>query len=152
MGVVPSSSLAVTANEAKLAVVDPSATIQRHACAECGVHLYGRIEREHPFRGLDFVHAELNEDGSGAKTPVEFAAFVSSIVEGGFEPHATSTDGDGGDGDEGKLQGKGARIGLVRERLRGIFGEKVYDCLSPGLMDLIAEWEGRRSGKLKAVL
>ena len=36
-----------------------SAAIQRHACKECGTHLYGRIEKEHPFHGLDFVHVEL---------------------------------------------------------------------------------------------
>ena len=53
----------VTANEQKLKVVDPSATIQRHACTGCGVHMYGRIENKgHPFYGLDFVHTELSKE------------------------------------------------------------------------------------------
>ncbi len=38
-----------------------SATIQRHACTGCGVHMYGRIENtKHPFYGLDFIHTELS--------------------------------------------------------------------------------------------
>ena len=136
-------------------MVDENATIQRWKCKECGVHLYGRIEKQHPFRGLDFVHGELalgqsggsegegeNEVGGPGEGKVEFAAFVSSIIEGGFEPHA-HTNGD---------EGKGGNIKQVRDRLREIFGEKVYDCLSPSLMDVIAEWEGRRNGKLKAEL
>ena len=48
-------------NAQKLKVVDEAATIQRHACTGCGVHMYGRIEnKEHPFYGLDFVHTELS--------------------------------------------------------------------------------------------
>src|SRR4051794_18042081 len=58
--VVPSGNLSVTENGDKLAVVDPGASIQRHACKECGVHLYGRIENtKSPFYGFDFVHPEL---------------------------------------------------------------------------------------------
>lgn len=47
VGVVPVSNLSVTANKQKLHVVDPSAVIQRNACKECGVHMYGRIEKDH---------------------------------------------------------------------------------------------------------
>src|SRR3954468_19935430 len=45
VAVVPRDNLQVTANADKLQVVDPSATIQRHACKECGV--YVRQDREH---------------------------------------------------------------------------------------------------------
>ena len=82
VAVVPKDKLSVTGNAAKLSVVDPSATIQRHACSGCGVHMYGRIENtNHPFYGLDFVHVELSKD-KGWNKP-EFAAFVSSIIEAG---------------------------------------------------------------------
>jgi S-(hydroxymethyl)glutathione synthase len=84
VGVVPKDKVSVTANEGKLAVVDSSATIQRHACKECGVHMFGRIENDHPFKGLDFVHAELSKD-KGWQAP-QFAGFVSSIIEQGFDP------------------------------------------------------------------
>jgi hypothetical protein len=43
VAVVSRDNLSVTANENKLKVVDPAAVIQRHACRDCGVHLYGRI-------------------------------------------------------------------------------------------------------------
>ena len=59
VGVVPRDSVSVTAHAEKLAVVDTNATIQRHACENCGVHMYGRIENQaHPFFGLDFIHVE----------------------------------------------------------------------------------------------
>lgn len=45
LGVVPADKVKVTANENKLSIVDESAAIQRHACKECGVHMYGRIEK-----------------------------------------------------------------------------------------------------------
>jgi S-(hydroxymethyl)glutathione synthase len=44
VAVVPRDKLRVVENGEKLAVVDPSATIQRYACKACGVHMYGRIE------------------------------------------------------------------------------------------------------------
>ncbi|KAI1417785.1 putative glutathione-dependent formaldehyde-activating enzyme [Hypoxylon sp. FL1857] len=125
VGVVPRDALAVTANESKLRVVDPKAAIQRHACAECGTHLYGRIEVDHPFKGLDFVHAELSPQ-DGWQEP-QFAAFVSSIIEQGFDP---------------------AKIGEVRDKLHAI-GLETYDCLSPPLMDLIAVYTAKKSGALK---
>lgn len=55
VGVIPVDQLSVTANKQKLQIVDKSAVIQRYACKECGVHLFGRIENDHPFKGLDFV-------------------------------------------------------------------------------------------------
>ena len=68
VAVVPRDKLAVTSNEQKLAVVDASAAIQRHACKACGVHMFGRIEnRNHPFHGLDFVHVELSQDRGGRR-------------------------------------------------------------------------------------
>ena len=63
IAVVGRDNVKVTANEDKLQVVDTSATIQRHACRDCGVHMYGRIENNgHAFYGLDFVHTELSKE------------------------------------------------------------------------------------------
>ncbi|KAF2639705.1 putative glutathione-dependent formaldehyde-activating enzyme [Massarina eburnea CBS 473.64] len=124
VGVIPVDKLSVTANADKLAIVDESAAIQRHACKECGVHLYGRIEVEHPFKGLDFVHAELS-DSKGWQEP-QFAAFVSSIIEQGFEPSGMD-----------EVRAKFKKEGL-----------ETYDVLSPALMDLIATHTGRKNGKL----
>lgn len=84
VGVVPRETLTVEKNESKLRIVDPTAVILRHACRECGVHMFGRIEKAHAFHGLDFVHSELS-DQSGWQEP-QFAAFVSSIIEQGFDP------------------------------------------------------------------
>jgi len=50
VAVVARDNLKVSANENKLKIVDSSAAIQRHACKDCGVHMYGRIENKaHPF-------------------------------------------------------------------------------------------------------
>src|SRR5260370_12739342 len=85
VAVVPRDKLRVTKNAEELKIVDPNAAIQRHACTQCGVHMYGRIENtKHPFHGLDFIHTELsNERGWAAP---QFAAFVSSIIESGAPP------------------------------------------------------------------
>ncbi|PWY74276.1 putative glutathione-dependent formaldehyde-activating enzyme [Aspergillus heteromorphus CBS 117.55] len=128
VGVVPRDALSVTAHADKLYIVDPEAAIQRYACQGCGVHLYGRIEREHPFRGLDFVHAELS-DQTGWQEP-QFAGFVSSIIEQGFPPQGMEE---------------------VRARLRGL-GLETYDALSPALMDLIATFTAQKSGARSANL
>ena len=115
VAVVPRDSLSVTANGDKLAIIDPTQGIQRHACKACGVHMYGRIEDEgHPFYGLDFIHTELSDADGWA--PAGFAAFVSSLIEAGTDP----ADMDG-----------------IRARLKEI-GLEPYDCLSPPLMDAIA--------------
>jgi S-(hydroxymethyl)glutathione synthase len=125
VAVVPRQSVKVTANEGKLQVVDPSATIQRHACKECGVHMFGRIEnKDHPFHGLDFVHPELFKEKGWA--PPEFAAFVSSILETGAKPE---------------------QMDEVRARLREL-GLPPYDCLSPPLMDLIATHTAKQKGTI----
>src|SRR3954464_1528495 len=85
IAVVPKDKVSVTKGADKLKIVDPSATIQRHACSNCGVHMYGRIENnKHAFYGLDFVHTELSPQ-TGWQEP-QFAAFVSSIIESGFSP------------------------------------------------------------------
>jgi S-(hydroxymethyl)glutathione synthase len=115
VAVVPRQNLTVLENGDKLQIVDPSATIQRHACKVCGTHMYGRIEnKDHPFYGLDFIHNELFlEPGSAAPG---FAAFVSSVIESGVK--AEQMDG-------------------IRARLKEL-GLEPYDCLSPALMDAIA--------------
>jgi S-(hydroxymethyl)glutathione synthase len=127
VAVVPRDKLSVTAHEDKLKVVDDKATIQRHACRACGVHMYGRIENaQHPLYGLDFIHTELSPQ-SGWSAP-EFAAFVSSIIESGADP---------------------ANMDAVRARLKAL-GLEPYDCLSPPLMDFIATQVARASGVLKS--
>src|SRR5437667_10640327 len=65
VAVVTRDNLSVKANGNKLSIVDPKAAIQRYACKDCGVHMYGRIEnRGHPLDGLDFIHTERsNEHG-----------------------------------------------------------------------------------------
>ena len=126
VAVVGRDNVSVTANEGTLEIVDSSAAIQRHACKDCGVHMYGRIENEnHPFYGLDFIHVERsNEDGWA---PAEFAAFVSSAIESGTKP--SEMDG-------------------IRARLKQL-GLEPYDCLSPLLMDLIATHTAKASGALR---
>jgi S-(hydroxymethyl)glutathione synthase len=127
VAVVSRDNLKVVENEDKLRVVDPSATIQRYACKECGVHMYGRIEnKNHPFYGLDFIHPELSGD-KGWAAP-EFAAFVSSIIESGVDPKQMSA---------------------VRSRLKEL-GLEPYDCLSPPLMDAIATHTAKASGARRA--
>ena len=128
VAVVGRDKVSVTANGRKLSVVDPSATIQRHACTACGVHMYGRIEnKSHPFYGFDFVHPELSKD-KGWAAP-EFAAFVSSIIETGAA--------------------KPDEMGAVRARLKELKLEP-YDCLSPALMDAIATHTAKAKGVLAA--
>lgn len=127
VAVVSRDNLRVISGNEKLHVVDPSATIQRHACRDCGVHMYGRIEnKNHPFYGLDFVHTELSRE-QGWQEP-QFAAFVSSIIESGFPP---------------------SKMGDVRAQLKSI-GLEPYDCLSPPLMDAIATHVAKAAGKLAA--
>ena len=126
VAVVGRDKVKVTSGQEKLKVVDSNATIQRYACTGCGVHMYGRIENKgHPFYGLDFVHTELSAD-SGWSAP-EFAAFVSSIIESGFDP---------------------AKMDQVRARLKEL-GLEPYDALSPALMDAIATHTAKAKGVLK---
>ena len=125
VAVVPRDKVHVTANGNKLKVVDEKATIQRHACTGCGVHLFGRIENTgHAFYGLDFIHTELSHE-SGWASP-EFAAFVSSVIESGTPPDL---------------------MPMVRGRLKEI-GLEPYDCLSPTLMDVLATHQAKMNGVL----
>ncbi|TNC44869.1 S-(hydroxymethyl)glutathione synthase [Rubellimicrobium rubrum] len=116
VAVAPVDKVQVLENGDKLEVVDPSALIQRHRCNACGVHMHGPVERDHPFKGLSFVHPERFE-GQGWAQP-GFAAFVSSVIEAGVDPN--------------EMDG-------IRSRLREI-GLEPYDALSPALMDYIATW------------
>lgn len=127
VAVVPREKVKVTKHSEKLQPIDANAVIQRYACKECGVHMYGRIENsKHPFYGLDFVHTELSpQTGWAAPT---FAAFVSSIIESGADPK---------------------NMDAVRSHLREI-GLEPYDCLSPPLMDAISTHVAKLSGVLKA--
>ena len=88
--------------------------------------MYGRIVKDHPFKGLDFVHVELS-DQKGWQAP-QFAAFVSSIIEQGHDP---------------------ADMDAVRTKLKSV-GLEPYDVLSPPLMDAIATYVGKASGALAA--
>ncbi len=124
VAVVPSDNVTVVENGDKLAVVDPDALIQRHACKACGVHMYGPVERDHAFKGLTFIHPELF-DTDGWSEP-GFAAFVSSVIEGGADP--SEMDG-------------------IRAKLKEI-GLTPYDCLSPALMDYLATWSAKKNGVL----
>jgi S-(hydroxymethyl)glutathione synthase len=125
VAVVSRDALSVAANGHKLQIVDSGAAIQRYACRDCGVHMYGRIENSgHPFHGLDFIHTELSSDAGWS--PAEFAAFVSSIIEADTSPD--------------QMDG-------VRARLKEL-GLEPYDCLSPVLMDAIATHSAKASGAL----
>lgn len=121
VAVVPKDQLSIAKHAVKLHIIDQSAAIQRHACQECGVHMYGRIENAgHPFYGLDFIHPELFTQ-AGAAAP-GFAAFVSSVIEGGVDPNEMDD---------------------IRARLKGL-GLEPYDCLNPPLMDAIATHAARK--------
>jgi S-(hydroxymethyl)glutathione synthase len=122
VAVVPSDKVAVQSGADKLKVVDPSALIQRYACTACGTHMYGPVEKDHAFKGLSFIHPELfTEPGA---PPPEFAAFVSSVIEGGVDP---------------------AQMAAIRARL-GEIGLASYDCLSPALMDVLATFAVKQKG------
>lgn len=127
VAVVGRDKVEVLENGDKLAIVDATAAIQRHACKICGTHMFGRIEdTNHPFHGLDFVHTELSaEEGWSAPG---FAAFVSSIIESGYDPK---------------------QMDAVRGRLNAL-GLPPYDCLSPPLMDAIATHVAKSKGTLFA--
>jgi S-(hydroxymethyl)glutathione synthase len=126
IAVTPRDKVSITANADKLAIVDTSATIQRHACKACGTHMIGRIENTaHAFHGLDFIHTELSAQAGWS--PVAFAAFVSSIIESGTRPE---------------------EMAAVRAKL-GELELPYYDCLSPALMDALATHAAKASGVLQ---
>lgn len=122
VAVVPSDKVRVTANGHKLKVVDASALIQRYACTSCGTHMYGPVEREHPFKGLSFIHTELSKEKGWS--PPGFAAFVSSVIESGTPP---------------------SKMPAIRARLKSL-GLEPYDSLNPGLMDYLATAAAKKSG------
>jgi S-(hydroxymethyl)glutathione synthase len=125
VAVVPREAVSVVEHGEKLEILDPSAAIQRHACRECGTHMFGRIEdKGHPFYGLDFIHTELSNEAGWCEP--QFAAFVSSLIEGGTDP---------------------AQMETIRARLHEL-GLEPYDCLSPALMDLIATHVAKEKGVL----
>lgn len=126
VGVVPEDKITVTANEDKLEVVDSSATILRHACKDCGVHMHGTIEKDHAFKGLAFIHVERSKESGWA--PPGFAAFVSSVIESGTRPDD---------------------MPAIRSRLHEL-GLEPYDALSPPLMDALATFAAKKAGTLRA--
>lgn len=125
VAVAPSDTVQVIENGDKLAVVDPSALIQRHACKECGTHMHGPVERDHAFKGLSFIHPELFDTATWPGPG--FAAFVSSVIESGVNP---------------------AEMDGIRAKLKEA-GLEPYDCLSPGLMDYLATWTAKKNGILQ---
>lgn len=126
VGVVPTDKVKVTANGDRLKIVDEKATILRHACTRCGVHMYGPVEKkDHAFYGLSFIHVERSKEKGWA--PPTFAAFVSSVIESGTKP---------------------SEMGAIRARLTEI-GLPPYDCLNPPLMDALAIKAAQLSGVLK---
>ncbi|KAH7151676.1 Mss4-like protein [Dactylonectria estremocensis] len=120
IAVIPRDQVEVTANGEKLHIIDENAAIHRHACSDCGAHMFGRIEKDHPFKGLDFVHVELSNE-KGWQEP-QFAAFVSSIIEQGFDA---------------------SKMDAVRSQFKSL-GLETYDALSPPLMDAIAGWTAQK--------
>lgn len=125
VGVVPSDRVTVTANADKLEVVDPDATILRHACKACGVHMYGPIEKDHAFKGLSFIHTERSKESGWS--PPGFAAFVSSVIESGTRPKDMPS---------------------IRARLNEV-GLEPYDALNPPLMDALAIYAAKKAGTLR---
>ncbi len=126
IAVAPRDKVKIAANADKLEIVDGTALLQRHACRECGTHMIGRVEEEaHPLYGLDFIHTELSDEEGWS--PPEFAAYVSSIIEGGTHPD---------------------RMDEIRARVREL-GIEPYDCLSPPLMDFLATAVAKASGVLR---
>lgn len=114
VAVTPAGSTVETKNADKLDVIDETQKIQRYACRECGTHMVGRVtDRDHHFYGLEFVHPELSN--SDAQLPIEFAAFVSSLIETGTSPSLMSG---------------------IRRQLGGL-SIPAYDSFSSELMDII---------------
>ncbi|GJL83877.1 MAG: hypothetical protein DHS20C01_35110 [marine bacterium B5-7] len=96
-------------------VVDENSAIQRHACSKCGTHMVGRVEdTNHHWYGLDFIHLELSKDDGWP--PIQFAGFVSSIVESGTHP---------------------SELDDIRNQIRS-HGLETYDTFSPELNAYIA--------------
>ncbi len=112
--IVPAGTARVVAHAEKLAVVDDTRAIRRHACSVCGTHMHGDVpDEDHHFFGLQFVHPEL----AGTPPPApEFAGFVSSLIETGTSP---------------------TKMVALRAALAAT-AIPAYDAFSPEIMDLIA--------------
>ncbi len=124
VAVVPRDKLSVIKNADKLKILDENVPIQRHVCSECGTHMFGRVEDDrHHFYGLDFIHLELSKDDGWP--PIQFAGFVSSIVESGTDS---------------------AELEEVRTQIRGL-GLEPYDEFSPQLNAYIASRASKISYK-----
>ena len=82
-------------------------------------------DEHHHFFGLDFVHLELSKDEGWP--PVQFAGFVSSLVESGTDP---------------------GELDAIRDRIRAL-GLKPYDAFSPELDAYIASNASKLSYKNK---
>jgi S-(hydroxymethyl)glutathione synthase len=124
VGVITIDIIKVTANRNKLDIIDKSTAIQYYTCKQCSIHLFGYIEKEHAFKGLDFIHVELSDE-KGWQEP-QFTAFVSLIIEQGFDPK-----------------------GMID--VRSIFkyiGLETFDMLSPPLMDTLSTFTAKQAMKL----
>lgn len=126
VAVAPSDKVKVIANGHKLRVVDESALILRHACTGCGVHMHAPVTRAgHPFEGLSFIHTELSDKKGWS--PPGFAAFVSSVIEGGTPP---------------------SKMDAIRKRFK-VLGLEPSDALNPGLMDYLASSAAKKAGTFR---
>lgn len=126
VALVPRDKLTITKNENKLEIIDKDAPIQRHACSECGAHMFGRVEnKNHHFYGLDFIHIELSKND--AWPPVQFVAFVPSIIESGFDPE---------------------NMHAVKEKIHSLDLES-YDEFSPEINEFIASRSSKMTYKNK---
>jgi S-(hydroxymethyl)glutathione synthase len=104
VAVVPRDKLSVEANGHKLAIVDPKATIQRYACKECGVHMYGRIENKVTLPRPDFFHTELREQAGSRRS-----SRPSSRRQSGADPANMGAV-------RGRPKGQAARMTACRRR------------------------------------
>ena len=126
VAVVPRDKLSVVENGDKLEIVDRSAAIQRYACRDCGVHMYGRIENQgHPFHGLRLhpYRAVAGQRLVGAR--VRRLRVVDHRV-----------------GRQARSDGRRSARGCKE------LGLEPYDCLSPPLMDAIATHAAKAKGVL----
>ena len=93
VAVAGTGDVTVTENGDKLKVVDAGALIQRHACTGCGVHMHGPVERDHPFKGLTFLHPERFEEdgwsppGLSQRVPSRHRPGVAPKSTGGIRGH-----------------------------------------------------------------
>lgn len=115
VAIAPADAVSIIRGEEKLRAAEENQSITRMACMACGVHMVGKVDNpDHHFYGLTFVHPELAVDD--AVRPIEFAGFLSSLVEQGLQP---------------------SLMHAVRDELNKA-SISTYDSFSPEIMDLIA--------------